>query len=92
MKKKNLDFIVLNSMRNEGTTFKTDDNQINIISATENKAFEKKSKNARGKRHHRRGGSTATTQEVVAQTLLIDQYSCSFSSQQQCYCTLKELL
>ena len=44
LKKKNLDFIVLNSMRNEGTTFKTDDNQINIISATENKAFEKKSK------------------------------------------------
>ena len=31
-------------MRNEGTTFKTDDNQINIISATENKAFEKKPK------------------------------------------------
>ena len=44
LKKKNLDFIVLNSMRNEGTTFKTDDNQINIISATENKAFEKKPK------------------------------------------------
>ena len=44
MKKKNLDFIVLNSMRNEGTTFQTDDNQINIISATENKVFEKKSK------------------------------------------------
>ena len=31
-------------MRNEGTTFQTDDNQINIINATENKAFEKKSK------------------------------------------------
>ena len=44
LKKKNLDFIVLNSMRNEGTTFQTDDNQINIINATENKAFEKKSK------------------------------------------------
>ncbi|WP_311418098.1 bifunctional phosphopantothenoylcysteine decarboxylase/phosphopantothenate--cysteine ligase CoaBC [Hoylesella nanceiensis] len=44
LKKKNLDFIVLNSMRNEGTTFQTDDNQINIISATENKAFEKKHK------------------------------------------------
>ena len=31
-KKKNADFIVLNSTRNPGTTFRTDDNQITIIS------------------------------------------------------------
>lgn len=31
-RKKNADFIVLNSTRNEGTTFRTDDNQITIIS------------------------------------------------------------
>ncbi len=42
--KKNLDFIVLNSTRNEGTTFRSDDNQISIISATGQKDFPKKPK------------------------------------------------
>ena len=32
LEKKNLDFIVLNSLRNKGTCFKSDDNQIKIIS------------------------------------------------------------
>ena len=34
LRKKNLDFIVLNSLRNEGTCFRSDDNQIAIIAAT----------------------------------------------------------
>ena len=42
--KKNLDFIVLNSLRNEGTCFKSDDNQISIIAREGQKDFEKKSK------------------------------------------------
>lgn len=44
LKKKNFDFIVLNSTRNKGTTFRTDDNQIKIITSTEVKEFEKKNK------------------------------------------------
>lgn len=44
LKKKNFDFIVLNSTRNKGTTFRTDDNQIKIITGTNVKEFEKKSK------------------------------------------------
>jgi len=32
LEKKNLDFIVLNSLQNEGTCFRSDDNQISIIS------------------------------------------------------------
>ncbi len=44
LKKKNFDFIVLNSTRNKGTTFRTDDNQIKIITSTEAKEFEKKNK------------------------------------------------
>ena len=32
LEKKNLDFIVLNSLRNEGTCFKSDENQVSIIS------------------------------------------------------------
>ena len=43
-KKKNADFIVLNSTRNEGTTFRTDDNQITIISEKGKKEYEKKPK------------------------------------------------
>lgn len=43
-KKKNADFIVLNSTRNEGTTFRTDDNQITIISENGKKEYEKKPK------------------------------------------------
>ena len=42
--KKNLDFIVLNSTRNKGTTFRSDDNQISIISASGQKDFPKKPK------------------------------------------------
>ena len=44
LQKKNLDFIVLNSLRNEGTCFQSDDNQISIISADGQKDFEKKPK------------------------------------------------
>ena len=42
--KKNADFIVLNSTRNAGTTFQTDDNQITIISKGGKKEYEKKRK------------------------------------------------
>lgn len=42
--KKNADFIVLNSTRNPGTTFGTDDNQITIISEKGKKEYEKKPK------------------------------------------------
>ena len=44
LKKKNLDFIVLNSTRNKGTTFRSDDNQISIISEKGQKDYEKKPK------------------------------------------------
>ena len=44
LEKKNLDFIVLNSTRNKGTTFRSDDNQISIISAEGQKDFPKKPK------------------------------------------------
>lgn len=44
LKKKNFDFIVLNSTRNEGTTFKSDFNKISIISETGEKEYEKKPK------------------------------------------------
>lgn len=43
-KNKNADFIVLNSTRNPGTTFRTDDNQITIISEEGKKEYEKKPK------------------------------------------------
>ena len=43
-KKKNADFIVLNSTRIPGTTFRTDDNQITIISEKGKKEYEKKPK------------------------------------------------
>lgn len=42
--KKQLDFIVLNSTRNKGTTFRSDDNQIKIITHTSVKEYEKKDK------------------------------------------------
>ena len=35
LQKKNLDFIVLNSLRNEGTCFRSDENQITILSRTD---------------------------------------------------------
>lgn len=44
LQKKNLDFIVLNSTRNEGTTFRSDDNKISIISGNGQKDFDKKPK------------------------------------------------
>ena len=44
LEKKNLDFIVLNSTRNKGTTFRSDFNQIKIITPTETKEYEKKNK------------------------------------------------
>lgn len=44
LEKKNLDFIVLNSLRNEGTCFKSDENQISIISRKAKKDYDKKSK------------------------------------------------
>ena len=44
LQKKNLDFIVLNSLRNEGTCFQSDENQISIISATGQQDFDRKSK------------------------------------------------
>lgn len=46
LKRKNLDFIVLNSLRTEGTCFRSDDNKISIISETGQKDFEKKNKQA----------------------------------------------
>ncbi len=44
LEKKNLDFIVLNSLRNEGTCFRSDQNQIKIISAKGEQTYAKKSK------------------------------------------------
>lgn len=44
LKKKNLDFIVLNSTRNEGTTFRSDYNKISIISENGKMDFDKKPK------------------------------------------------
>jgi len=44
MEKKNADFIVLNSTRNPGTTFQSDDNQVTIISPTGKKVYGKKPK------------------------------------------------
>lgn len=44
LEKKNLDFIVLNSTRNEGTTFRSDDNKVTIISKERVKEYGKKPK------------------------------------------------
>ena len=44
LEKKNLDFIVLNSLNDEGAGFQHDTNKITIISATESTAFPLKSK------------------------------------------------
>ena len=44
LKKKNADFIVLNSTRNKGTTFGSDENKICIISPQGKKNFDKKPK------------------------------------------------
>ena len=44
LQKKNLDFIVLNSLQRKGTCFQSDDNQITILSANGQTAFNKKPK------------------------------------------------
>lgn len=44
LEKKNLDFIVLNSLRNEGTCFQSDENQISIISRNGRQDYQKKPK------------------------------------------------
>ena len=44
MRRKNADFIVLNSTRNPGTTFRSDDNRIVIISESGKKVYPKKPK------------------------------------------------
>ena len=41
LQKKNLDFIVLNSLRNEGTCFRSDENQISILSKGQNAEIER---------------------------------------------------
>ena len=46
LEKKNLDFIVLNSLQHKGTCFQSDENQISIISHDGQKDYEKKSKQA----------------------------------------------
>jgi len=46
LQKKNLDFIVLNSLRNKGTCFQSDDNQVNIITADGQHDYERKPKQA----------------------------------------------
>ena len=44
LEKKNLDFIVLNSLQNKGTCFQSDENQISIISKEGQHDYEKKTK------------------------------------------------
>lgn len=44
LERKNADFVVLNSTRNEGTTFRGDENQISIISRQGQKDYDKKPK------------------------------------------------
>ena len=44
LKRKNFDFIVLNSLRNEGTCFQSDENQISIISSQGQKDYARKPK------------------------------------------------
>lgn len=44
LKKKNLDFIVLNSLQNKGTCFMSDENQITILSAQGSTEYERKPK------------------------------------------------
>jgi phosphopantothenoylcysteine decarboxylase/phosphopantothenate--cysteine ligase len=46
LEKKNLDFIVLNSLQNKGTCFQSDENQISIISKEGKHDYEKKAKQA----------------------------------------------
>ena len=44
LEKKNLDFIVMNSLRNEGTCFRSDENQITILTRNGKKEYSKKPK------------------------------------------------
>ena len=44
LEKKNLDFIVLNSLQNKGTCFRSDENQISIITRTGQQDYERKAK------------------------------------------------
>ena len=44
LEKKRLDFIVLNSLRNEGTCFRSDDNQVSIISREGQRDYSRKPK------------------------------------------------
>ena len=44
LEKKHLDFIVLNSLRNEGTCFRSDDNQVSIISHEGQRDYSRKPK------------------------------------------------
>ena len=44
LQKKNLDFIVLNSLQNRGTCFQSDENQISIIAQDGQRDYDKKSK------------------------------------------------
>jgi len=44
LEKKNLDFIVLNSLRNEGTCFRSDDNKVSIISRDGQRDYARKPK------------------------------------------------
>lgn len=44
LEKKNLDFIVLNSLQNKGTCFRSEENQITILSRNNKKDFSKKPK------------------------------------------------
>lgn len=44
LEKKNLDFIVMNSLRNEGTCFRSDENQITILTRDGKKEYSKKPK------------------------------------------------
>ena len=46
LQRKNLDFIVLNSLRNEGTCFRSNENQITTITKNGKTEYEKKDKNA----------------------------------------------
>ena len=45
LERKNLDFIVLNTLRNQGTCFQSDDNQISIISRNGQQDYPRKPKN-----------------------------------------------
>ena len=45
LQKKNLNFIVMNSLRNKGTCFRSDENQIAIISSEGRRDYDKKPKN-----------------------------------------------